>query len=107
VNTVSADIDIDAYMSLLRLGGVMATVGAPTEAMSLNAWSVLRNRRSIAGSLIGSVQDTQDMLDFCAEHGIGAEIEMIPINRIDEAFDRMLASDVRYRFVVDIESLSQ
>ena len=105
VNTVSSAMDLDAYMSLLGLGGVMANLGAPTEPMSINAWSILRNRRVYTGSLIGSLSDTQDMLDFCAEHNIGADVETIAIDQINDAFERLLASDVRYRFVIDIASL--
>jgi alcohol dehydrogenase (NADP+) len=105
INTVSATINVDAYMSLLALGGVFVNVGAPTEALGLSAWSLLRNRRTMTGSLIGSNADTQDMLDFCAEHNIGSDIETISINDINVAYDRLLASDVRYRFVVDIASL--
>ncbi|MEN2738450.1 NAD(P)-dependent alcohol dehydrogenase [Microbacterium sp. X-17] len=105
INTVSAPIDLDALLSTLALGGALANVGAPGQSMSINAWSLLRNRRSYTGSLIGSIQDHQDMLDFCAEKGVGAEIELIPVDRINEAFDRLLASDVRYRFVIDMATL--
>jgi alcohol dehydrogenase (NADP+) len=105
VNTVSAAISADAYLSLLALHGTLANVGAPAEPSSVNAWSILRNGRNYTGSLIGSNQDTQDMLDFCAEHGIGSDIEIIDIGYVNEAFDRVLASDVRYRFVIDIASL--
>ena len=105
INTVSEPVNLDAFMSLLRLGGTLAELGAPVESMSLNAWSLLRNRRNLTGSLIASNAKTQEMLDFCGEHGIGAEIEMIAIDRVNEAFERMLASDVRYRFVIDIASL--
>jgi uncharacterized zinc-type alcohol dehydrogenase-like protein len=105
LSTVSAPIDVDAYMSLLGLGGVMVNVGAPTEPLSMNAWSALRNRRIYTGSLIGSNADTQEMLDFCAEHNVGADIETISIDQVNTAFERLLASDVRYRFVIDIASL--
>lgn len=105
LNTVSAGMDLDAYMSLLGLGGVMVNLGAPPEPMSMNAWSILRNRRVYTGSLIGSLADTQDMLDFCAQHNLGADVETIAIDQINDAFERLLASDVRYRFVIDIASL--
>jgi uncharacterized zinc-type alcohol dehydrogenase-like protein len=105
LSTVSAPIPVDAYLSTLALHGTLANVGASGEPMSLNAWSLLRNGRNYSGSLIGSNQDTQDMLDFCAEHGIGADIEVIGIDRVNEAFDRLLASDVRYRFVIDTATL--
>ena len=105
VNTVSAPIDVDAHLGLLRLGGTLIMVGAPAEPQSLNMWSLLRNRRNIAGSLIGGIEDTQQMLDFCGEHKLGADIEVISANEINTAFDRVMAGDVRYRFVVDIATL--
>jgi alcohol dehydrogenase (NADP+) len=107
VNTVSEPVPVDAYLALLALGGTLVNVGAPAESMSINAWSLLRNRRSYAGSLIGSIQQTQEMLEFCATHGIGAEIEVISIDRVNEAFERLDASDVRYRFVIDLASLNE
>jgi uncharacterized zinc-type alcohol dehydrogenase-like protein len=102
VNTVGSPIDLDAHLSLLALGGTLANLGASAEPLSVNPWSLLRNRRSYTGSLIGSVRDTQEMLEFCAEHGVGAEIESIRLDEVNTAFERMLASDVRYRFVIDI-----
>jgi uncharacterized zinc-type alcohol dehydrogenase-like protein len=101
INTVSAPIDIDAYLSLLAVDGTMVNVGAPEKPLSLQVFSLIIKRRSYAGSPIGGIQETQEMLDFCAEHGIGAEIETIPADRINEAYDRVVASDVRYRFVID------
>ncbi|MEU5655104.1 NAD(P)-dependent alcohol dehydrogenase [Streptomyces sp. NPDC047737] len=106
VNTVSAKIDLDAYLSLLATDGVLANVGAPSEPVSLNVFSLLGGERTLAGSLIGGIRKTQEMLDFCAEHGIGSEIEVIPAEKINEAYERVLASDVRYRFVIDIATLS-
>jgi uncharacterized zinc-type alcohol dehydrogenase-like protein len=106
LNTVSAPVDVDALLSTLALGGTLVNVGAPAAPLSLSAWSLLRNRRSYSGSLIGSIRDHQTMLDFCGEHGIGAEIELITIDRVNEAFDRLLASDVRYRFVIDVAGLA-
>jgi len=106
VNTVSAAVDLDPYLSLLALGGTLANVGAPAEAQTFSMWSVLRNRRNLAGSLIGGNRETQEMLDFCSEHGIGPEIEMIAADGINEAYERVLSSDVRYRFVIDIATLS-
>jgi len=105
VNTVSASIDVDAYLSLLALDGALVNVGAPAEPLSLNVFSLLGARRSYAGSMIGGIRETQEMLDFCAEHGIGAEVEVIPADRINEAYERVLASDVRYRFVIDTATL--
>jgi uncharacterized zinc-type alcohol dehydrogenase-like protein len=105
INTVSAPIDLDGMLGTLALGGTLVNVGAPGKPMSLSAWSLLRNRRSYSGSLIGSIRNHQEMLDFCGEHGIGADIELISVDRVNEAFDRLLASDVRYRFVIDLASL--
>ncbi len=105
VNTVSAPIDVDAYLSLLAVGGALVNVGAPAEPLSLNVFSLIGGRRSYAGSMIGGIAETQEMLDFCAEHGIGAEVEVIPADRVNEAYERVLASDVRYRFVIDAATL--
>jgi uncharacterized zinc-type alcohol dehydrogenase-like protein len=101
VNTVSAVIPVDDYLGLLALDGTMVNVGAPPEPLAVNAFSLLRNRRSFAGSIIGGLAETQEMLDFCAAHGLGAEVEVITGDDIDTAYDRVLASDVRYRFVID------
>jgi alcohol dehydrogenase (NADP+) len=106
INTVSAKIDVDAYLSLLALDGTLVNVGAPAEPLSLNVFSLLGQRRSYAGSLIGGIRETQEMLDFCAKHNIGAEIEVISADKIDEAYERVLASDVRYRFVIDISTMT-
>ncbi|MBM7565793.1 NAD(P)-dependent alcohol dehydrogenase [Paenibacillus sacheonensis] len=105
VNTVSAKIDINAYLSLLALDGTLVNVGAPSEPLDVNVFSLLGHRRSFAGSMIGGIRETQEMLDFCAEHGIAPEIETIAADRIDEAWERVLASDVRYRFVIDIGTM--
>jgi uncharacterized zinc-type alcohol dehydrogenase-like protein len=101
VNTVSATLPMDKYLSLLRLGGTMVNVGAPAEPLSVAAFSLIPMRRSWAGSMIGGIRQTQEMLDFCAEHNLGAEIEVISGEQIDEAYDRVVASNVRYRFVID------
>ena len=105
VNTVSARIDVDAYLGLLAVGGTLVNVGAPAEPLSLNVFSLIGARRSYAGSMIGGIAETQEMLDFCAEHQIGADIELISADRINEAYGRVLASDVRYRFVIDTATL--
>ncbi|MEU1629006.1 NAD(P)-dependent alcohol dehydrogenase [Streptomyces sp. NPDC020096] len=105
VNTVSANLDVDAFLGLLTLDGAMVNVGAPENPSSFNVFSLLAMRRSLAGSMIGGIRQTQEMLDFCAEHGLGAEIEVINADQINEAYERVLASDVRYRFVIDIDSL--
>ena len=106
VNTVSAPIDVDAYLSLLAVGGALVNVGAPAEPLSLNVFSLIGGRRSYAGSMIGGIAETQEMLDFCAEHGIGAEVEVIAADQVNEAYQRVLASDVRYRFVIDTATLA-
>ncbi|MFD7055178.1 NAD(P)-dependent alcohol dehydrogenase [Streptomyces mirabilis] len=106
VNTVSAPIDLDAYLSLLATDGILATVGAPAEPVSLNVFGLLGRQRALAGSLIGGIGETQEMLDFCAEHRIGSAVEVIPAEKINESYERVLASDVRYRFVIDIATLS-
>jgi len=105
LNTVSARIDVDAYLSLLAVDGALVNVGAPPEPLSLNVFSLIGGRRSYAGSLIGGIRETQEMLDFCAEHHVGAEIEVIRADQINEAYERVLASDVRYRFVIDTSTL--
>ncbi|CAN5473329.1 NAD(P)-dependent alcohol dehydrogenase [soil metagenome] len=101
VNTVSATLPMDKYLSLLRLDGTMVNVGAPAEPLSVPAFALIPMRRSWAGSMIGGIRQTQEMLDFCAEHNLGAEIEIVSGEQIDEAYDRVVASDVRYRFVID------
>ena len=105
INTVSASIDISSYLQLLKLDGALVNVGAPAEPLPVNAFALIGGRRSFAGSMIGGIRETQEMLDFCAEHGIGAEIEVIPAEKINEAYERVLASDVRYRFVIDTSTL--
>lgn len=107
INTVSAKVDLDAYLSLLALDGTMVNVGAPGEPMSLNAFSLINARRSFAGSVIGGIPETQEMLDFCAQHSLGADIEVISADKIDEAYERVLKSDVRYRFVIDIATMQE
>ncbi|MEE6388101.1 NAD(P)-dependent alcohol dehydrogenase [Microbacterium paraoxydans] len=101
LNTVSAVIDLRSYLGLLDVDGTIVCVGAPAEALALNAGSLIAGRRSIAGSNIGGIRETQEMLDFCAAHGITAQIEVIPASAVNEAYERVLASDVRYRFVID------
>jgi len=105
INTVSASIDISSYLQLLALDGALVNVGAPAEPLPVNAFALIGGRRSFAGSMIGGIRETQEMLDFCAEHGIGAEIEVIPADKINDAYERVLASDVRYGFVIDTATL--
>ncbi|GAB3078886.1 NAD(P)-dependent alcohol dehydrogenase [Nocardioides zeae] len=104
VNTVSANLPLDRYLSMLRLDGAMVNVGLPEEPDSFRAFSLAGMRRTLAGSKIGGIRETQEMLDFCAEHGLGAEIETITVDEVNEAWERVIASDVRYRFVIDIAS---
>ena len=105
LDTVSAKHDMDAYLALLKREGTLTMLGVPPEPVSIGAFSLIRRRRSLAGSLIGGIAETQEMLDFCAEHGITCDIEMIAMNQINEAYARMLKSDVKYRFVIDIATL--
>ena len=105
INAVSAKIDIDAYLKLLAVDGTMVSVGAPSEPLSVNAFSLIMGRKSFAGSVIGGIKETQEMLDFCAEHKIGADIEVISADKINEAYDRVLNSDIKYRFVIDISTM--
>ena len=106
INTVSAALDLDAYLSLLAVDGTLVVVGAPPEPLPVQVFSLIPARRSLAGSSIGSIAETQEMLDFCAEHGLGAEIEVIGADGVNEAWERVLASDVRYPFVIDASTLA-
>ncbi len=105
IDTVSAKHDLNAYLILLKREGTMTLVGAPPEPAPINVFGLIFGRRQVAGSLIGGIAETQEMLDFCAERGITSEIEMIPIDQVNEAYERMLKSDVKYRFVIDMASL--
>jgi len=102
INTVSADVDVDQYLSLLALDGTMVLIGLPSKPLTQRAWSLVSFRRNLAGSKMGGIRQTQEMLNFCgASGGLGAEVEVIPASKINDAFDRVIASDVRYRFVID------
>jgi len=105
INTVSSAADMNTYLGMLKRDGVMVLVGAPSEALPVHPFSLIPKRRSLAGSTIGGMRETQEMLDFCGKHLIAADIELIPIDKINEAFKRLLKGDVRYRFVIDIASL--
>jgi uncharacterized zinc-type alcohol dehydrogenase-like protein len=105
LDAVSADHDLNAYLQLLKLDGTMTLVGAPEKPAPVAAFNLLMKRRSLAGSGIGGIRETQEMLDFCAEKGITADIELIKIQQINEAYERLLKSDVKYRFVIDMASL--
>uniref|UniRef100_A0AAU2VLX4 alcohol dehydrogenase (NADP(+)) n=1 Tax=Streptomyces sp. NBC_00008 TaxID=2903610 RepID=A0AAU2VLX4_9ACTN len=105
ISTVSAPLPLDTYLALLKTDGAMVNVGAPEEPVSLNLFSVIGGRKTLAGSGIGGIRETQEMLDFCARHSLGAEIELIRADQINEAYERVLASDVRYRFVIDTATI--
>lgn len=105
INTVSAEMDWNQYLKLLKVDGSMVIVGIPEKENAVAAASIVMGRRSLAGSAIGGLQETQEMLDFCGKHKIVSDIEVIPIQRVNEAYERVLKSDVRYRFVIDMASL--
>ncbi|WP_112265548.1 NAD(P)-dependent alcohol dehydrogenase [Lentzea terrae] len=105
VSTVSAPLDFTAYLSLLRTEGALVNVGAPEEPISVNLFGLIGGRKTLAGSMIGGIAETQEMLDFCAEHGLGAEIELINADQVNVAYDRVQSSDVRYRFVIDTATI--
>ena len=105
LDTVSAPHDLNAYVNLLKRDGTMTLVGAPDAPTPVWAFGLLFGRRRLAGSIIGGIKETQEMLDFCAAHGITADVEVIPIQKINEAYDRLLKGDVKYRFVIDMASL--
>jgi uncharacterized zinc-type alcohol dehydrogenase-like protein len=102
INTVSEVLDFNRYMKLLALDGTMVLVGLPESAISIGAFSLTSARRSLAGSAVGGIRETQEMLDFCSKHNIACDIELIPIQKVNEAYERVLRGDVRYRFVIDI-----
>jgi uncharacterized zinc-type alcohol dehydrogenase-like protein len=106
IDTVSAPHDLNAYLALLKRDGALVIVGIPPQAVPLKVFHLVSPRRQLAGSLIGGIAETQEMLDFCAERGIACDIEMITIDKINEAYERMLKSDVKYRFVIDMASLA-
>ncbi len=107
LDTVSASHDLNAYLPLLKRDATMVLVGAPELPLPVAAFNLIFQRHSLAGSLIGGVKETQEMLDYCAEHKITSDIELIPIQKINDAYDRMLKSDVKYRFVIDMASLGR
>ncbi|WP_033323712.1 NAD(P)-dependent alcohol dehydrogenase [Streptomyces yerevanensis] len=105
VSTVSAPLDFNAYLTLLKTEGALVNVGAPEEPISLNLFSVIGGGKTLAGSMIGGIPETQEMLDFCAAHGIGSEIELIEAAEVNTAYERVQSSDVRYRFVIDTATI--
>jgi uncharacterized zinc-type alcohol dehydrogenase-like protein len=107
IDAVSAPHDMNMYLQLLRRDGVVVIVGAPTKPFDVSAFSFIRGRKSLSGSLIGGIAETQEMLDYCADHNITADIELIPIQKLEEAYTRTLNSDVHYRFVIDMQSLEK
>lgn len=105
IDTVSATHDVDALLALLRREGTLILVGAPGEPVPLSTFSLIMGRKNITGSLIGGIKETQEMLDYCAKAGIQAEVEVIPVSRVNEAYERILRGDVRFRFVLDMKTL--
>ncbi len=107
IDTISADHDYNKYLGMLAVQGTMVVVGIPPEAVPVEAYSLIGGNRRLAGSLIGGIAQTQEMLDYCGAHGIASDVEVIPVQKINEAYDRMVRGDVRYRFVIDCASLRQ
>jgi uncharacterized zinc-type alcohol dehydrogenase-like protein len=106
LDTVSANHDVNVFLRMVRRHGSMVLVGAPENPLAVESFAVIFGAKSLSGSLIGGIAETQEMLDFCAEHGITSDVEMMSIDRVNEAYDRLLKSDVKYRFVIDMESLT-
>jgi uncharacterized zinc-type alcohol dehydrogenase-like protein len=107
LDTVSAPHDLNAYLTLIKRDGTLTLVGAPPQPPTIEIFNLIFKRRQVAGSLIGGIPETQEMLDFCAKHKLTADVEVIPIQKINEAYERMLRSDVKYRFVIDMASLGK
>jgi uncharacterized zinc-type alcohol dehydrogenase-like protein len=105
IDTISAPHDYNVYLNMLKRDGAMVLLGVPPKASEVGAFSLIMNRRTLAGSLIGGIKETQEMLDYCAKHGVTSDVEVIPVQKINEAYERMLKGDVRYRFVIDMKSL--
>lgn len=107
LNTISADHDVNQYLNMLKIDGEMTMVGAPEKPLSVSSFALLFGRKKLSGSLIGGLKETQEMLDFCGRHEITSEVEVIPIQNVNEAYERVLKSDVKYRFSIDMKSLQQ
>jgi uncharacterized zinc-type alcohol dehydrogenase-like protein len=105
LDAVSADHDINAYLNLLSRDGNITLVGAPAKPLDVSAFALLMGRRNLSGSLIGGIPETQEMLDFCGAHNITADVEVIPIQKVNEAYERLIKSDVKFRFSIDMASL--
>ena len=107
INTVSAPMDWNQYIGLVKVDGAMVVVGVPEGQIPISAFSLIIGRRSLAGSAIGGIAETQEMLDFCGKHKVVSDIEVVPIQKVNEAYKRIVKSDVRYRFVIDMASLRE
>jgi uncharacterized zinc-type alcohol dehydrogenase-like protein len=105
LDTVAADHDINAYLNMLALDGNLTLVGAPEQPLAVSAFALIFGRKSLSGSLIGGIRETQEMLDFCGTHNITSDVEVIPIQQVNEAYERLVKSDVKYRFSIDMASL--
>jgi uncharacterized zinc-type alcohol dehydrogenase-like protein len=105
IDCVSAPHDLNAYLNLLRLNGTLCLVGLPEVPMEVSAFSMVTDRRSLSGSMIGGMAETQEMLDYCAEHNIVSEIELTTVDKLEEAYERVVKGDVKYRFVIDMKSM--
>ena len=105
LDTIAADHDINAYINMLRHDGTITLVGAPETPLAVSAFALLFGRRSLSGSIIGGIAETQEMLDFCAKHNITSDVEVITIQKVNEAYERLVKSDVKYRFSIDMASL--
>ncbi len=105
LDAVSADHDINAYIQLLRRDGNLTMVGAPEKPLAVSVFGLIFRRRSLSGSPIGGIPETQEMLDFCSQHNITSDVEVIPIQKVNEAYERLLKADVKYRFSIDMASL--
>jgi uncharacterized zinc-type alcohol dehydrogenase-like protein len=106
IDTVSAQHDMNAYLALLKRDGAMVVVGLPPDPVPLDIFHLIVPRRQLAGSLIGGIRETQEMLEYCADHGIACDIECVSMDQVNQAYERMLRRDVRYRFVIDMASLT-
>jgi uncharacterized zinc-type alcohol dehydrogenase-like protein len=107
LDTISADHDVNAYLHLLKVDGNLTIVGAPPKPLSVSSFALILGRRNLSGSNIGGIAETQEMLDFCGKHNITSEVEVIPIQKVNEAYERMIKSDVKYRFSIDMSSLKK
>ena len=107
LDTVSADHDLNLYLNLLKRDGTLILVGVPMQPLAVHPFSIIPRRRRVAGSMIGGIRETQEMLDFCGKHGIVSDVEVIPMQSINQAFERTIKGDVKYRFVIDMKSLAQ